>query len=269
MAAATTTLKAVFEAVPTHPFTFSSSALGTVAVEDIHGNPVASGAYIGEDAVLSVTATPNANYALDKWTVSGGEIDNVVATEISFIMGKEDAATLSASFVPTHSISITDPENGTIKITNALGYIVNSGASIGEGAVLNLRAKPVAGYAFKEWQLTSGNSVIANPNAPITSLIMGTNDAVIKAIFVRAHTLTITPPENGTIKVTNILDQSVSSPASIGEGAVLNLEASPSGGHTFDHWEVTSGDGTITDTTNASTTFTMGNGDTTIRAIFN
>lgn len=269
MAAATTTLKAVFEAVPTHPFTFSSSALGTVAVEDIHGNPVASGDYIGEDAVLSVTATPNANYALDKWTVSGGEIDNVVATEISFIMGKEDAATLSASFVPTHSISITDPENGTIKITNALGYIVNSGASIGEGAVLNLRAKPVAGYAFKEWQLTSGNGVIANPNAPITSLIMGTNDAVIKAIFVRAHTLTITPPENGTIKVTNILDQSVSSPASIGKGAVLNLEASPSEGHTFDHWEVTSGDGTITDTTNASTTFTMGDGDTTIRAIFN
>lgn len=269
MAAATTTLKAVFESVPTHPFTFSSSALGTVAVEDIHGNPVASGDYIGEDAVLSVTATPNANYALDKWTVSGGEIDNVVATEISFIMGKEDAATLSASFVPTHSISITDPENGTIKITNALGYIVNSGASIGEGAVLNLRAKPVAGYAFKEWQLTSGNGVIANPNAPITSLIMGTNDAVIKAIFVRAHTLTITPPENGTIKVTNILDQSVSSPASIGKGAVLNLEASPSEGHTFDHWEVTSGDGTITDTTNASTTFTMGDGDTTIRAIFN
>ncbi len=269
MAAATTTLKAVFEAVPTHPFTFSSSAHGTVAVEDIHGNPVASGDYIGEDAVLSVTATPNANYALDKWTVSGGEIDNVVATEISFIMGKEDAATLSASFVPTHSISITDPENGTIKITNALGYIVNSGASIGEGAVLNLRAKPVAGYAFKEWQLTSGNGVIANPNAPITSLIMGTNDAVIKAIFVRAHTLTITPPENGTIKVTNILDQSVSSPASIGKGAVLNLEASPSEGHTFDHWEVTSGDGTITDTTNASTTFTMGDGDTTIRAIFN
>lgn len=269
MAAATTTLKAVFEAVPTHLFTFSSSAHGTVAVEDIHGNTVASGDYIGEDAVLSVTATPNANYALDKWTVSGGEIDNIVATEISFIMGKEDAATLSASFVPTHSISITDPENGTIKITNALGYIMNSGASIGEGAVLNLRAKPVAGYAFKEWQLTSGNGEIANPNAPITSLIMGTNDAVIKAIFVRAHTLTITPPENGTIKVTNILDQSVSSPASIGEGAVLNLEASHSEGHTFDHWEVTSGDGTITDTTNASTTFTMGDGDTTIRAIFN
>ena len=268
MGATATTLKAVFEAVPTHPFTFSSSALGTVAVEDIHGNPVASGDYIGEDAVLSVTATPNANYALDKWTVSGGEIDNVVATEISFIMGKEDAATLSASFVPTHSISITDPENGTIKITNALGYIVNSGASIGEGAVLNLRAKPVAGYAFKEWQLTSGNGVIANPNAPITSLIMGTNDAVIKAIFVRAHTLTITPPENGTIKVTNILNQSVSSPASIGEGAVLNLVASPKEGHTFVHWEITRGDDTTIDT-NASTTFTMDDKDTNIRAIFN
>lgn len=267
MGAVATTLKAVFETVPLHTFTLTPPEHGSVVVKDIHGNTVNSGASIGEGAVLSVTATPASSYALGRWTVSGGSIDNDVATEISFIMGEEDA-TLSASFVPTHSISITDPENGTIKITNALGYIVNSGASIGEGAVLNLRAKPVAGYAFKEWQLTSGNSVIANPNAPITSLIMGTNDAVIKAIFVRAHTLTITPPENGTIKITNVLNQSVNSPASIGEGAVLNLEASPKEGHNFDHWEITRGDDITTDT-NASTTFTMDDKDTNIRAIFN
>lgn len=267
MGATATTLKAVFEAVPTHTFTLTSPEHGTVTVNDIHGNTVNSGASIGEGAVLSVTATPASSYALGRWTVSGGSIDNDVATEISFIMGEEDA-TLSASFVPTHSFSITDPENGTIKITDALGYTVNSGASIGEGAVLNLRAKPVAGYAFKGWQLTSGNGDIANTNAPITSLIMGTNNAVIKAVFVQAHTLTITPPENGTIKITNVLNQSVNSPASIGEGAVLNLEASPKEGHTFDRWEITRGDDTTTDT-NASTTFTMDDKDTNIRAIFN
>lgn len=266
MGAGTTTIQAVFEAVPTHTFTLTPPEHGTVVIKDVHGTIVTSPASIGEGAVLSVTATPAADYALGGWSVLGaGAIDNAVATEISFTMGKDDA-TLSASFVNTHSFSITEPENGSIKITDALGYTVNSGASIGEGAVLNLRATPVAGYAFKEWQLTSGDGVIANSNAPITSLTMGTNDAVIKAVFVPAHTLTITSPENGSIKVTNILNQSVASPASIGEGAELTIVATPAEGHTFKRWEVTTEDGTVT-YSEATETITMTK-DTTITAIF-
>lgn len=266
MGAGTTTIQAVFEAVPTHTFTLTPPEHGTVVIKDVHGTTVTSPASIGEGAVLSVTATPAADYALGGWSVLGaGAIDNAVATEISFTMGKNDA-TLSASFVNTHSFSITEPENGSIKITDALGYTVNSGASIGEGAVLNLRATPVAGYAFKEWQLISGDGEIANSNAPITSLTMGTNDAEIKAVFVPAHTLTITSPENGSIKVTNILNQSVASPASIGEGAQLTIVATPAEGHTFKRWEVTTEDGTVT-YLEATKTITMTK-DTTITAIF-
>ena len=269
MGAGATNIIAVFEAATTHTFAIETPVNGSIVVKDNHNNTVNSGDPIGEGAMLSVTATPAAsNYSFSEWTVTGkGAFANSFAAETTFTMETTDV-TIAAGFVPNHSFNITAPEHGTIRVTDALGYTVTSGALIGEGAKLNLKATPASGYAFKQGHATGTGSSVENMNAPITTFTMGTSDATIEAEFVPAHILTITPPENGTVKVTNILNQSISSPASIGEDATLTLVATPDEGHTFTRWEVTSGDGTITNTTNASTTFTMGHGNTTIRAIF-
>lgn len=264
-----TNIVAVFEDATTHTFAIAPVVNGTVEVTDNHDQTVTSGASVGEGAVLSVKATPASNYSFSGWTVTGnGAFANVLANETSFTMENGDA-TIAASFVPNHSFNIASSEHGTIKVTDALGHTVASGTRIGEGAKLNLKATPEPGYAFKEGHADDPTATIENMYAPITTFTMGTNDVTIDAEFVAAHVLTITSSENGTVKVTNVLNQTVTSPASIGVGAQLTLKATPADGHTFNKWEVTSGDGTITETTKPTTTFTMGSGDTTIRAIFN
>ena len=89
-------------------------------------------------------------------------------------------ATLAAEFVTAHTITITPPENGTIKVTNALGYTVNSGDAIGVGAVLSIVATPADGYQFTGWTNTGGTTdTSVTPN----TFTMGTTDATIKANF--------------------------------------------------------------------------------------
>jgi uncharacterized repeat protein (TIGR02543 family) len=155
--------------------------------------------------------------------------------------------------------------NGTIKVTDALGQTVATGNNIGGGALLKLKATPAAGYAFKRWTLTGTGATIVNTNAPLTIVFMGTDNATLEAEFVTAHTLTITPPEHGTIKVTNVLGYTVNSGDAIGVDAVLNIVATPSSGYQFTGWTVTGG--TI-DTSVIPNTFTMGTTDATLQANF-
>ena len=270
MGASATNIIAVFESVTPHVLTFDATPdHGSVEVVDNHNNPVNSGASVGEGAVLSVTARPaTTDYSFNRWTVTGnGAFTNVLASETSFTMENGDA-TIAASFVPNHSFNIASSEHGTIKVTNALGHTVTTGTRIGEGAKLTLKATPEPGYAFKEGHADDPTATIENMYAPITTFTMGTNNVTIDAEFVLAHVLTITPPENGTVKVTNVLNQTVNSGASIGENAVLTLKATHADGHNFVRWEVTGG--TLTGAVDSEeNTFIMGEGDATITAIFN
>ena len=270
MGASATNIIAVFEDATTHVLTFDATpGHGTVGVTDNHDQTVTSGASVGEGAVLSVTARPaTTDYSFNRWTVTGnGAFTNVLASETSFTMENGDA-TIAASFVPNHSFNIASSEHGTIKVTNALGHTVTTGTRIGEGAKLTLKATPEPGYAFKEGHADDPTATIENMYAPITTFTMGTNNVTIDAEFVLAHVLTITPPENGTVKVTNVLNQTVNSGASIGENAVLTLKATHADGHNFIRWEVTGG--TLTGAVDSEeNTFIMGEGDATITAIFN
>jgi hypothetical protein len=195
-------------------------------------------------------------------------VANKDALETTFTMGTE-ASSITASFAPVHTLTIASPANGLIRVMDALGHTVNNGASIGEGAILNIKAMPHSGYAFKNWTVSEGSSVL-NANVPITSFTMGSSNATIGAEFVTAHILTIIKPDEmvGTVKVTNPdLNQNVSSPASIGEEDVLNLVATPATGYHFVRWNLEGG-GTLGNANEASTTFTMGTVDSTITAVF-
>jgi len=258
-----------------YPLTITPPALGgSFTVKDYQNNTVSSGAVIGKGAVLYLEATPSTNYALSGWTVTGAgsSVANPVAATTTFTMG-EEAASITAAFAETHTLTITPPasSDGTIRVTDGLGGVVNSGYKIGEGAKLKLKATPKAGKAFKQWTVSDTGSTFENANAPITVFTMGTDDATLAAEFITAHILTITDPDpnQGTIKVTGPLGQNITSPASVGENVVLTIVATQATNYHFVRWEVT-GNGTIANVNEASSTFTMetGEGDATITAIF-
>jgi hypothetical protein len=169
-------------------------------------------------------------------------------------------------------LTVNAATNGTIKVTTGLGQEVNTGAAVGEGAKLNLKATPATGYAFDKWTITGTGASVENDVLirPITTFTMGTENSSISASFITAHTLTVEEPVNGTVKITGTLGQNMASPANIGENVEVTIEATHAAGYTFGGWAIVGdGDGVIGDASASSTTFTMKTKDTTIRAIFN
>ena len=87
------------------------------------------------------------------------------------------------------------------------------------------------------------------------------------------HTLTFGafPDNTGTVMVISG-NNNLSSPATLAEGATVNVTATPATGYAFSRWILTSNTPAITSTvgdpTTASTTFTMGAEDVTLQASF-
>ncbi|MBR1861415.1 MAG: LysM peptidoglycan-binding domain-containing protein [Lachnospiraceae bacterium] len=74
----------------------------------------------------------------------------------------------------TYSVTVTNDGNGTATA---------SAASAAEGTEITLTATPNSGYAFKEWQVTSGGVTLADANTATTTFDIGTENVTIKAIF--------------------------------------------------------------------------------------
>ena len=268
MGSSAATITANFSEATSHSVTLTTPSNGSFAVSGA-GGTVSSGSNVGEGAVLTLAATPASGYVFSEWIIggAGSSVANASDPTTTFTMGSADA-TIEASFVQSHKLTISPAAHGDIRVLNTLGETVESGGRVGENATLSIKATPATGYAFQSWSVEGSGATIGNVNIPITSLTMGTADATISATFAVAHTLTIVQPQQGSIKATSsLMNHTIISPASVGEGAVLNIEATPIAGRSFVRWEV-SGGATVADANDASTTLTMGSGDATITAVF-
>ena len=245
-----------------------------IRVTDGQGQLVSSGASIDEYANLKLEAIPSVyGGKFNGWTLTGtgaGVANDFLPTTF-FTMGTTDA-TITGTFgaATTHSLTVNTPAHCTITVKDGQGNTVDLSRQISEGAVLQLEVTVETGYLLDSWTV-NGGAVVTNVTSTTTSFIMGTADAELSVVLVQAHILTINTPEpsnGGSITVTDVQGQHVSSGTYIREDAVLNLVASPATGFTFGEWTVTGTGSSVNDSYSASTTFIMGTTDATLKATF-
>jgi len=117
-------------------------------------------------------------------------------------------------------------------------------------------------------KVTIGGDVFGGGNL---GMVTGSPHVVVVP---NTHSLTFNnAPTGGTFTVSYPRGTSVSSPATIGEGISLRLEATPTPptnttGYVFDHWTVTGTGACVNNKNSASTLFTMGSANATISATF-
>ena len=186
----------------------SPTAGGTIALSPSGGN-------YGSGSVVTATATANSGYTFTSW--SGALTGTTNPGTITMNASKTLVANFTA--VPSYSLTITTPTNGTITASPA-------GPNYASGTTVTLTANPAAGYQLSAW--TGATSGTTNP----TTLIMNGNKTV-SATFTPTTTfsLTITTPTNGTITV---------SPAgpNYASGTTVTLTANPASGYQLSAWTV-------------------------------
>ena len=224
----------------------------------VDGAEITSGASVEEGKTLSITTTPAGGYELDQLTVSGA-----VKEGETYKMGTGDV-TVSATFKlvtpATHTVNITTPSNGTIKVS-VDGAEITSGASVEEGKTLSITTTPSGGYELD--QLTVSGAVEENG-----SYKMGTGNVTISATFKPL-------PSNATHKVTwssndtnwgdlevTVDGTKIKSGDQVAEGKNIVINAKAATGYVLDKLTVTGG------TKVNDTTYAVAASDISIKADF-
>lgn len=130
------------------------------------------------------------------------------------------------------------------------------------GVTSEIKANPNEGYQFVLWETVSGGGTIVNPTAEETTFTMGNQTTVLRAVYEKNRSLTLqaNPVEGGNPS---------SGSNSLIQGDTTDLSANPNPGYVFSRWEIVSGTGaSISSLTSPITTFTMGNQDTIVRAVY-
>ena len=131
-----------------------------------------------------------------------------------------------------------------------------------EGAVVKLAADQLDGYDFDHWEIikaADGQSVTgADLSARETSFVMPADGVSIKAVYaehiVETHTVSIKHGSGGGTYQP-------------GETVTITAETALPG-EKFKTWEVTGGNASLADPKSEKTTFVMGSGDVSLRAVY-
>ena len=210
----------------TYTLDVQSPSNGTISL-----NPTSAGNVYGENAVVTVTASPDPYYLFLEWT--GDLTGSVSPTTITMDADK----TIGATFFECRT-TLTMAVNDSL-----MGSTTPSGETDRTcDEIVPINATPEEGYYFVNW---TGSEGIEDPDAQSTTVTMDENKSVTANFVEISYTLTMGTSGNGTTTP-------VAGDHEYGEGAVVSITANPGSGYVFSSWT-----GDVANSSSRSTTITM------------
>ena len=225
------------------------------------GSAFANPTGAAQGSTISISASPVSGFRFVRWeAVSGGpSFANAASANTTFTM-PNNAVSVRAVFEPIGQAVTVTTNN------NALGSAYASPANASAGSSVSLTAYPNTGSRFVRWDVISGPSGFAIPNASSanTTFTMPSSAVTVRAVFEPAGLFV------SVIRNVDTWGTAYANPSNATAGATVSLSAQPSSGAKFVRWEVVSGPSgfAIPNYTTANTRFTMPNTSVTVRAVF-
>lgn len=139
-------------------------------------NGICDKAAYSKGEVVSITsAAPAAGMKFVGWTSNDVTFTDASAAETTFTMPPKAVSVKANYEAIDYTVTVGDDGNGTASATPASGNM---------GTEVTLTATPKEGYAFKEWQVVSGDVTIAD-----NKFTLSTENVEVKAIFERIPVL--------------------------------------------------------------------------------
>ncbi len=222
---------------------------------------------------FTVTATEKEGYTFDSWTVVESGTANVEAsveksgtdalTATITVKLTDATAAASAGAAVTVQANYTEIAKYTVTVD---GTLLTDTYAEGDTVTITPPAATVTGTAFSSWTITTASdnkTVEYNNNGDGTySFTMPADNVIAASIFDEVqYTVTVvngTTGTSGATSATYCYGESVSIAAATAES-----------GYVFDHWTSTgSTEVTFTNSSSATTTFTMPAGDVEVTAVY-
>lgn len=168
------TVRINFEAIPTYAVTIVAPTGGTLTV--MNGEAaVSTGDVIAVGTVLTITATPNANYNFRNWQAIDATTHTYTASNTGTYTMGENTVTFKANFDAKVYYAVTWMVNGS----------VNSTANYEEGdaIVFPTGLADVEGKSFVGWVDTEITGTTDEAPTYVTSATMGTSALTYYAVF--------------------------------------------------------------------------------------
>ena len=124
--------------------TINSLVNGTLTVSTADGTSYSSGKKVQGGTELTITATPEDTYQLDGITVN----DQPFTSGTTLIVSED--ITISATFIKLHTVTIDNPEHGTITVVDQASKTINTNDQVPEGTILTITATPEDTYQLDE-----------------------------------------------------------------------------------------------------------------------
>ena len=195
--------------VPVYSLQTSVSGSGTLSL-----NP-ASGPYLS-NSVVTLTATPAANWLFDHWTGDANGNQNPISVTMN---GPRNVQAVFVA-IPFYALTTSSVGSGTISVNPPTGpYLSNS--------VVTLTANGSASWPFDHWtgDATGGlNPVNVTMNGP----------RLVQAVFVRNFPITVSTPGGGNVTVNG---QVIAPFTFYPVGSNLTITATASNGWSFLGWQ--------------------------------
>jgi uncharacterized repeat protein (TIGR02543 family) len=145
--------------LPKYTVTIAAATGGDISVKN-NGATVISGSQVDSGTVLTLLATPNADYNFTKWWDNNTEAGRNFELESNISISATFTAKPLPRPTPKYTVTIAAATNGDISVKNG-ATTLTSGTQVDSGTVLTLQATPNAGYTFAKWW---DNSIEAGRN---------------------------------------------------------------------------------------------------------
>jgi uncharacterized repeat protein (TIGR02543 family) len=194
---------------------FSGRVQSTLSAFAFPGGSVAPAGtqHTGLNTVVTLTATPAANYRFDGWKKDGAD----AGASATLTVAMQDDHSVVARFLPiAYTLTVTATAGGSAQVAPASGPYYY-------GATVTLRASATSGYRFDGWTVNGANGGTANP---LNLTVPGDQTIVAKfAPLPPPGGITLTPAIGGTA-------------AAQSAGTTAIITATPYAGYLFTGWTV-------------------------------
>jgi len=253
MPASNVTLRAVFREQAQQRHSVTVSVNNTQAGEAW----VNQGTNVLPGTNMTMHANPWLGFEFERWEVVSGSVsiqNPTSADNASFVMPSSNVS-IRAIFRTAQTFSVTVTASGGTATASP-----NSGLLGGGWETVSLQAQPNPGFEFSHWEVLSGG--IPTPDGWFATFQMPSNNVSVRAVFRELLTLTATPndPSRGTVFTTWATE--------LREGDRVYVSAMPNFGFEFSHWEVISGNPSISNPSSPDIGISMPSSNVSLRAVF-